>query len=144
MAIRVRLVWAVIGLMLIGEQGRTQASPPGQGQLPLSKIEAFFAKLKAEGVDVDGALPWCYFFFSYDRAKLDDAAKILTPQGYTVVDVQSQPNALPDGPVVWRLQMRRAEHLTPEGVFARDAALDALADKVGSLYYDGLDIAPAK
>jgi hypothetical protein len=131
--------------MLLCGQVQAQASAAGgaRGQIPLARIEAIFANLKAKGVDLSGELPWCYFFISYDRAKLDDAAKILVTQGYTVVDVQSQPNALPDGPRVWQLQVRRVEHLTPESVFARNGVLYALAEKVGSIFYDGLEMEPA-
>jgi hypothetical protein len=145
LAVSARLVSATIAIMLLCGQAQAQAPAPGaaRGQIPLARIEAIFANLKAKGVDLSGPQPWCYFFISYDRAKLDDAAKILVTQGYAVVDIQSQPNALPDGPRVWQLEVRRVERLTPEAVFARNGGLYDLAAKVGSIYYDGLEIEQA-
>ena len=136
------LALAAIAIMLLCGPARAQApSADGAGgQVPLARIEAIFADLKAKGVDISGDLPWCYYFLSYDRAKLDEAAKILVAQGYTVVDLQSQPNALPDGPRVWQLEVRRAERLTPKDLFARNDTLHALAEKVDSIYYDGVEL----
>ena len=143
LAIGARLVSAIVGVMLLCGPANAQAPAPAQGQVPLGRIEAYFAGLKAEGVDLSGRQRWCYFFLSYDRARLDAAAKDLVAQGYTVVQLQAQPNALPDGPPVWQLEVRRIEHLTPQDVSARDVALAAFADKAGSIHYDGTEIEPA-
>jgi hypothetical protein len=146
LATRERLVSAMIGIMLMCGQAHAQAPAPGaaKGHISLARIEALFDDLKASGRDPNGDLPWCYFFIGYDRAKLDAAAKILVTQGYAVVGVQSQPNALPDGPPVWQLEMRRVERLTPEGLFARTEAFYALAGQIGSVRYDGLGVDSAQ
>lgn len=136
------LALAAIAIMLLCGPARAQAPAADgvSGQVPLARIEAIFTDLKAKGVDVSGNLPWCYYFIGYDRAKLDGAAKLLVAQGYTVVGLQSQPNALPDGPRVWQLEVRRPERLTPNDLFARNDTLRALAEKIGSIYYDGVEL----
>jgi hypothetical protein len=115
---------------------------PAQAQfapkIPLAKLQAMFATMRAQGrVNVDGPLLWGYFFLDPDRAKLGAAAKELSAKGYRVVGIAS------NGRGLYRLHVARVEVHTAESLYARDIEFDALARKFHILSYDGMDVGPA-
>jgi hypothetical protein len=116
---------------------------PAQAQfapkIPLAKLQAMFATMRAQGrVNVDGPLRWGYFFLDPDRAKLDAIAADLRAKGYRVVGI-----ARINGRNLYRLHVERVELLTAESLYARDIELETLVRKFHVLSYDGMDVGPA-
>lgn len=116
---------------------------PAQAQfapkIPLAKLQALFATMRAQGrLNVDGPLRWGYFFLDPDHAKLDALAADLRAKGYRVVGVAKM-----NGRALYRLHVERVESLTAEALYARDIEFETLVRKFHVLSYDGMDVGPA-
>ncbi len=116
---------------------------PAQAQfvpkIPLAKLQAAFATMRAQGrINVDGPLLWGYFFLDPDRARLQTAAADLQAQGYHVVGIAKVPNRN-----LFRLHVERVEVHTPQSLYARDIELEAFVRKLHLASYDGMDVGVA-
>ena len=117
---------------------------PAQAQfvpkIPLAKLQAAFATMRAQGrINVDGPLLWGYFFLDPDRAKLESAAAELQSKGYRVVGIARAPGPRP----LFRLQVERVEVHTPESLYARDIELEGLVRRLHLASYDGMTVGAA-
>ena len=108
-------------------------------KIPLAKLQAAFATMRAQGrVNVDAPLLWGYYFLDADRARLEAAAAELRGKGYRVVGI-----AKVDGRPLYRLHVERVELHTPESLYARDIELEAFVRKLHIASYDGMDVGVA-
>jgi hypothetical protein len=106
--------------------------------IPLAALEAMFADMRARAPwNVDGPLPWGYFFLDPDARKLERAAAELTQHGYRIVGVQRLVDAQ-----LARLHVERVETHTPASLDARNQELGALARRHAIASYDGMDVGP--
>jgi hypothetical protein len=130
-----RALAAIMAALVVGVlPAQAQFAP----KIPLSKLQAMFATMHAQGrLNVDGPLLWGYFFLDPDRAKLGAAAKELSAKGYHVVGIAD------NGRGLYRLHVARVEVHTAESLYARDIEFDTLARKHHILSYDGMDVGPA-
>jgi len=116
---------------------------PAQAQfvpkIPLAKLQAAFATMRAQGrINVDGPLLWGYFFLDPDRTRLETAAAELQSKGYHVVGIAKAP----DRPL-FRLQVDRVEVHTPESLYARDIELEGFVRRLHLASYDGMTVGAA-
>lgn len=127
---------AIVAVLLAGVfPAQAQFAP----KIPLAKLQAMFATMRAQGrVNVDGPLLWGYFFLDPDHAKLGALAAELRAKGYRVVGV-----ARMNGRALYRLHVERVESLTAESLYARDIEFETLVRRFHILSYDGMDVGPA-
>ncbi|WP_205691928.1 ribonuclease E inhibitor RraB [Caulobacter soli] len=101
-----------------------------------AQLEEMFSNMRGSAAwNVDGPLLWGYFFTSPDRAKVDQAAKILVGRGYRLVEIHRDRG-------VWWLHVERVEHHTVDSLDARNAEFYAFAQGEGLATYDGMDVGP--
>jgi hypothetical protein len=127
---------AIVALLVTGAfPARAQFAP----KIPLAKLQAMFATMRAQGrLNVDGPLRWGYFFLDPDRAKLDAMARDLQAKGYRVVGIPKDNRR-----ALFRLHVDRVELMTADSLYARDIELETLVRKYHVLSYDGMDVGSA-
>jgi hypothetical protein len=112
---------------------------PATNKIPLEKLEAMFADMRAKTQwNLDGDMLWGYFFTDPDPKKLEPVANQLTADGYRVVGIHQTK----DGDY-YILHVERVEHHTPRTLYARNQEFYTLAAKFGITTYDGMDVGPA-
>lgn len=115
--------------------------------IPLQQLEKLFQDLRSEtDWTIDGPMLWGYYFLSPDEEKLMAAAGDLGEQGYTIVGIFEEDAEDEEGNIVETgsnvLHVEKVEEHTPESLFARNAELEAFAEKYGLECYDGMDVNP--
>ncbi len=132
----------VLAMSIFAAQASAQG---GSVRIPRSQIDAMFSNMKANTPwDLTGKLLWGYFFTSASKATLENAARVLVGQGYTLVEILPLQPIAPRSAAEWQLHVERVEHHTPDSLFSRDDELYAFADAHGLTSYDGMDVGPVK
>lgn len=109
------------------------AAPP----ISRAQLVRMFSSMRSSAPwNIDEPLLWGYFFTSPDRAKIDQATKVLVDEGYRLVEVHRDKD-------VWWLHVERVERHTVDSLDARNAEFYALAQREGLTTYDGMDVGPA-
>lgn len=108
-----------------------------QRHIKREQIDLMFSSMRAKTPwNVDGPLIWGYFFFSPNRAKLEQVAAELKGKGYRIVSIEA-----PRGDL--RLHAERVEIHTPASLNGRNQELYALAERY-AVRYDGMDVGPVQ
>jgi len=107
--------------------------------ITLQQLQEMFAGARAEtDFDIDGDIPWSYYFTSSASKGLESTAEALEELGFDTVDIAEMAEDEPR----FILVVERLEKHTPESLFALNAELEALASKFEGVEYDGMDMVP--
>lgn len=108
--------------------------------ISLQQLQEMFAEARAEtDFDIDGEIPWNYFFKSTAGEELESITEALEELGFDAVDIAE----MTEGDPCFILIVERLEKHTPESLFALNAKLEALASEFKGVEYDGMDVIPA-
>jgi hypothetical protein len=111
--------------------------------IPFDEVVSVFDQVRTQTKwDLSGDLVWGYFFYGDNKSSVEKIANLLKNKGYRIVELGRQKDETNRDLNVWRLHIERVEHHTPETLFARNDELYALADQVGHVTYDGMDVGP--
>ena len=110
--------------------------------IPLHQLEDMFAGIAAgPGWNMQAPMLWGYFFTDASEDALHALVPTLEAQGYRFVDVY-MPDFDEGDEEFWMLHVEKEEVHSPASLHARNADLDALADRHGLRSYDGMDVGP--
>lgn len=91
--------------------------------------------------DLAKPLLWGYFFADADKAKLEQAAKLLKAKGYQVVGIYDSKQES-ETPALWWLHIEKVEKHTVDTLDARNQEFYKFAEEQQLESYDGMDVGP--
>lgn len=110
-------------------------------EIPLKKVEDFYANMKEKGVNTDTTMLYGYFFTNETRKPLESAAEELKKKNFQLVEIYQT-----DDMIYW-LHVERKEEHNSTSLYSLNKELYNLASKYNLQSYDGYDIGnvdPAK
>ncbi|MCZ7644148.1 MAG: ribonuclease E inhibitor RraB [Planctomycetota bacterium] len=122
------------------EKSENPEQPPKPEDLPWitrEQIDELYARMKADGLDVDGKLRWSFFFTAKDREKLEKAGQKLAAQGYEVANVFKDETF----DFYW-LHVENVMALTPAALDRLNVEFYRLAQQWGLQGYEGFQPRP--
>jgi hypothetical protein len=106
--------------------------------IEIGMLEEMFSGMRANTTwNVDGPMLWGYFFTDPTLEKLEKTAAYLTAEGYRLVGIHETNDGSKRV-----LHVERVETHSPKTLFARNAALDNVANEFELDSYDGMDVGP--
>ncbi len=117
---------------------------PGKTITPDSLVEMFQNMENETNWNISGEMLWGYFFTHHEPIKLEQAASILTKQGYKVVDIYLSDKEEPSEPDMYWLHVEKIEIHSPESLDKRNDELYIFANEIELDSYDGMDVGPVK
>ena len=113
------------------------AAMPASAQFPCNQLQAMFDQAARRGSDLSKPHIWGFYFANPTRAPLDNAAALLSIEGFQLVSLQlTQPDA-------WQLHVERVEAHSADSLHALNLALEDFARKHGIEKLPTMDIGSA-
>ena len=117
---------------------------PGKS-ITLASLHEMFDYVREEtDWDPEALMLWGYFFTDHEPKKLEKAGDILVKKGYRYVDISLMEKEDESEQDLWCLNVEKVEAHTPESLDKRNDEFYALADELGLVSYDGMDVGPAE
>jgi hypothetical protein len=123
----------------------TMHSMAAHAQSPIAReqLEQMYANIAEKTKwDMSGPMLWGYFFTNTSRTPLESAAKMLSAQGYRVVNIYLADKEISTNPDLWWLHVERVEAHSVDSLHVRNTELAAFARRNHLGTYDGMDVGP--
>jgi hypothetical protein len=130
--------------MLAGEMVVPATSQEQGSKISRVQVEQVFNQLRARTPwNIEGPLTWGFFFTSFSKKSLEDAAKLLDQKGYRFVEIRPNERRSQTDPEFWWLHVERFEIHTVDSLDKRNQELYTFAQSQNLRSYDGMDVGPA-